>query len=294
MDSCEHACGGWSVSRTVTAPPWQTGTERTLRGTRAAGASRRYRRRSRTRTRTRAGRRARHDPGARHLCAGELCDSGLRRVRHDGNRSEQSVERQRHPQHSGRAGGRQRRGCGAGARDQLVVVGVGADVSGAHRAEHAGHGGLPGPAAAPTHAALPRTPHHPKPWVGQIPVPGCLAVLSHDIGYAGQPNEAAPTVREWWVSAGGSRHLWLHTKRWSSRRTDRRRHHHRPRTQDRDLSSTHRLSRHRRDDRRPGGGGRRQTRLLTGKGSHVAVHFPVLLYLRQAAVAPLGEVSDRR
>ena len=36
MDSCEHACGGWSVSRTVTAPPWQTGTERTLRGTRAA------------------------------------------------------------------------------------------------------------------------------------------------------------------------------------------------------------------------------------------------------------------
>jgi hypothetical protein len=125
-------------------------------------------------------------------------------------------------------------------------------------------------------------------------VPGCLAVLSHDIGYAGQPNEAAPTVREWWVSAGGSRHLWLHTKRWSSRRTDRRRHHHRPRTQDRDLSSTHRLSRHRRDDRRPGGGGRRQTRLLTGKGSHVAVHFPVLLYLRQAAVAHLGEVSDRR
>jgi len=128
MDSCEHACGGWSVSRTVTAPPWQTGTERTLRGTRAAGASRRYRRRSRTRTRTRAGRRARHDPGARHLCAGELCDSGLRRVRHDGNRSEQSVERQRHPQHSGRAGGRQRRGCGAAARDQVVVVGVGADV----------------------------------------------------------------------------------------------------------------------------------------------------------------------
>src|SRR6478736_10472788 len=40
MDSCEHACGGGSVSRTVTAPPWQTGTERTLRGTRAAGASR--------------------------------------------------------------------------------------------------------------------------------------------------------------------------------------------------------------------------------------------------------------
>jgi hypothetical protein len=34
------ARAGWSVSRTVIAPPWQSGTEKTLRGTRAAGPAR--------------------------------------------------------------------------------------------------------------------------------------------------------------------------------------------------------------------------------------------------------------
>ena len=44
MDSCVHvgapARAGWSVGCTVIAPPWQSGTEKTLRGTRAAGPAR--------------------------------------------------------------------------------------------------------------------------------------------------------------------------------------------------------------------------------------------------------------
>ena len=39
MSACP-ARAGWSVGRTVIAPPWQSGTEKTLRGTRAAGPAR--------------------------------------------------------------------------------------------------------------------------------------------------------------------------------------------------------------------------------------------------------------
>src|SRR6476660_5136503 len=39
MSACP-ARAGWSVGCTVIAPPWQSGTEKTLRGTRAAGPAR--------------------------------------------------------------------------------------------------------------------------------------------------------------------------------------------------------------------------------------------------------------